>query len=281
MVLGVNFWYINGSNGNGKIKHALTYYTDWKTKNIKSGIRNTILYGAGILLVIGLTILPYFLNGHLGLWWDSVIEAPMIYANTKRNSLLTFAPLLVLIFLFLYVTTRKKLIDFKNTSIQLIALVSLAAYVSFIKGGRLNGHYLIQLYPMLLILVGITMHQSSFTTNKTQKKLLAVLLLLIPLESFIEYTKVIKNKIEKGTFYNGEGIEVANYIKENHINFENILFTEYHIGYWLLNTNPPTKAATLPSNICRSELFPYSQNLKRTTLEEIKYILEVKNHKSL
>ncbi|WP_029447888.1 ArnT family glycosyltransferase [Cellulophaga baltica] len=251
-------------------------YTYWNTKDIKSGIRNTILYGFGILLVIGLTILPYFLNGHLSLWWNSVIEAPMVYANSKRNALISFAPLLLLILLFLYFAKRKKLIDFKNTAIQLIALVSLTVYLSFIKGGRLNGHYLLQLYPMLLILVGIAIHQTAFIVNKTHKKFLVVLLFLIPLESYIEYAQVVKNKIEKGTFYNGEGIEVANYIKKNHINFENILFTEYHIGYWLLNTNPPTKAATHPSNICRSELFPYSQNLRKTTSEEIKYIFEVK-----
>ncbi|WP_158974639.1 glycosyltransferase family 39 protein [Cellulophaga sp. L1A9] len=251
-------------------------YTYWKSKDFKVGIRNTFLYGFGIIMVIALTVLPYYLNGNITLWWNSVIEAPMMYANSKRNALLSFAPLLLVILLFLYLAQRKKIFDFSNTAIQLLSLVTIAVYLSFVKGGRLNGHYLIQLYPTLLILVGMAVSKIPVVVKKIHKVFIVLLLLIIPIESYVEYFAIIKNKIEKGTFYNGEGIEVTNYLKENNIDFNNILFTEYHIGYWFLNANPPTKAATHPSNICRSELFPYSENPRKTVFEEIQYILEIK-----
>lgn len=251
-------------------------YNYWKSNNFKVGVANTMLYGIGIILVIALTVLPYYLNDNLTLWWNSVFEAPMAYANFKRKPLLGFAPIFILILAFFYVGKQRKLFDYKNSYIQLLSLVTLAVYLSFVKGGRINGHYLIQLYPMLLILVGLAIYQIPLVLKKTHNVLFALLLLIIPIESYMEYTAIIKNKIEKGTFYNGEGIEVPKYLKNNNINYTNILFTEYHIGYWFLNVSPPTKAATHPSNIHRSELFPFSHNLRKTAHEEIKYILEVK-----
>jgi hypothetical protein len=56
---------------------------------------------------------------------------------------------------------------------------------------------------------------------------------------------------------------------------KNIFFLEYHIGYWLLDATPPTKAATHPSNICREELFPFFDNPRKTALDEITFILSV------
>jgi len=100
------------------------------------------------------------------------------------------------------------------------------------------------------------------------------LLLLLPAESYLEYGNIIKTKINHGTFFNGEGISVPNYIKKHQINSENILFLGYHVGYWSLNAKPPVKSATHPSNICRNELFPFYDNPRETAVEELKYLME-------
>ena len=81
-------------------------------------------------------------------------------------------------------------------------------------------------------------------------------------------------KIKTGSFYNGEGITVPNYFKKNQISSDKILFMEYHIGYWFLNQEPPTKAATHPSNILRENLFPFMQNARTTAQEELQFIFE-------
>ena len=251
-------------------------YSTVRQKNYKEGLINTICYGFGILLVIGLTILPYYLNDHILLWWNSVIKAPLIYIETRRMSVLSFTPIVGVLMLFLVFAKKRALIDFKRSDIQLLVIVMAGVMLSFIKGGRLNGHYLIQLYPILLILIGVFIGNIKTLISFRYQPIIGVILLLIPLESYMEYGAIIKNKISKGSFYNGEGIEVPKYLIANKINHENILFTEYHIGYWFLNVNPPTKAATHPSNISRADLFPYAENLRKTTLEEIQFILEVK-----
>ena len=251
-------------------------YTAVRLKEYKKAMTNTVLYGFGIIVVIVLTILPYYFNNSLELWWNSVIKAPLVYSETKRSSILNFVPIVGFVLLFLGFTWKMKLLNFQNHVIQLLAITIVGVLLSFIKGGRINGHYLIQLYPILLILVGIAVNQFKPLMRLTFKPIIALVLLFMPIESYLEYGAIIKNKITKGTFYNGEGFEVPNYLMTHKIDYTNILFTEYHIGYWLLSVDPPTKAATHPSNLSRSELFPYSGNPRKTTLEEITYILEVK-----
>jgi hypothetical protein len=145
---------------------------------------------------------------------------------------------------------------------------------AFFKGGRINGHYLIQLHPILVVLVVLVISQVQFFMNLSWKPYYLIILLLIPMESYLEYGNIIKNKVEKGTYFNGEGISVPKFINENNLETKNILFFGYHIGYWRLDTKPPTKAATHPSNICRDELFPFYDNPRKTSMEELRYIME-------
>tara|TARA_R110002033_G_scaffold58464_4_gene108035 strand:- start:23897 stop:25384 length:1488 start_codon:yes stop_codon:yes gene_type:complete len=249
-------------------------YNYYKNGALRKGIYNSLFYGFGILLVIFLTILPYYLKGTPEIWWNSVIEAPLVYASSRRSSIFSFAPLVLILLLFLYVSKRKKYLNFNNPDIQISIVVTITVILSFIKGGRINGHYLIQLYPILLILIGIVLGKLSFPKNIYLKPLCILMLLLIPLESYLEYTSIFKNKVDKGTFFNGEGIEIPHYLIENNIDTSNIFFSEYHIGYWYLNAKPPTKAATHPSNVYKSELYPFFNNPRTTALEEITFILE-------
>ena len=126
---------------------------------------------------------------------------------------------------------------------------------------------------MLLILVGIVVYNLIRQYKPKLPAYLAFIALLIPAESYLEYVNVLKNKIEKGTIFNGEGFAVPQYILEHNLETKNVLFFEYHIGYWNLNTLPPTTASTHPSNICRNELFTFYGNPRKNSVEEIKYIM--------
>ena len=101
-----------------------------------------------------------------------------------------------------------------------------------------------------------------------------LLILLLPIESYREYFMIMVHKKERGTYFNGEGIQVPQFLLHQGLNTENILFLEYHIGYWLLDKSPPTQAATHPSNLCRDELFPFYDNPRKSTLEELRYLME-------
>ena len=87
---------------------------------------------------------------------------------------------------------------------------------------------------------------------------------------------LFKKKL-KTPFFNGEGIEVPKYLTNNKIDFNSILFTEYHIGYWLLDVKPPTKASTQPSNILKDEMFfPYTIILEKLDMKNFNFIMQKK-----
>jgi len=248
-------------------------YEFFKTKNTKF-VWNILLYGTGVVCVIILTILPYYSSGELMVWWKSVILAPLKYTEARRFSIFKLAPTFLLVGGFLFLFWKKGWIDFKNKASILLVIAIIGVLLSFLKGGRINGHYLIQLHPMLLILLAVAAHALITIYKPKLPKVLLFLLFLIPIESYLEYANIIQNKINKGTFFNGEGFTVPEYIVNNQLEKKNILFLGYHIGYWNLESLPPTKAATHPSNICRDELFPFFDNERKKSIEELRYIME-------
>jgi len=234
----------------------------------------------GVFLVIGVTILPYYYEGITHVWYNSVLLAPLEYSNMIRSSFFKLLPVCLLIGGFFFLCWKKKWLDYRNSSIQLLTLVIIGIVVSFLKSGKINGHYLMQVYPMILLLVGIVL-TNTIRYHKKYITFSIVLVLLLPLESYREYVAVFKNYITHNTFYNGEGFTVPRYLKDHQLNTQDVLFFEYHIGYWILGKQPPTKAATHPSNICRDELYSLYDNPRNTSLEELQYLLNTLQPKTI
>jgi 4-amino-4-deoxy-L-arabinose transferase-like glycosyltransferase len=244
-----------------------------KSKDIKS-VWNLFLFGIGICMVIVLTIFPYYNVGELMVWWKSVILAPLKYTEARRFSFFKLAPTFFVVAGFLFLSWKKGWMNFKNRTVILLTVVIFGVLLSFLKGGRVNGHYLIQTYPMLVIFLVVALQSIITTYSLKILRTILVILLLIPMESYLEYVNIVQNKFQKGTFFNGEGFTVPKYITNNGLEKKNILFLGYHIGYWNLNSLPPTKASTHPSNICRDELFPFFDNPRKNSIQELRYIME-------
>ncbi|MFD0799032.1 ArnT family glycosyltransferase [Maribacter chungangensis] len=234
----------------------------------------TTLFGAGTITVILATILPYYLDGNSLVWWKSVILAPLEYTSARRYPLLKLAPFFLIITAFLFFAWKKKYVNFKDRTVLFLITAIVGVLVSFLKGGRINGHYLIQLHPMLVILVAITLNVLLTKYLTKIPKSVLFILLLVPVESYLEYGNIVRNKLRHDTFFNGEGFTVPDYINKNKLETKNILFLGYHIGYWNLGKLPPTMASTHPSNLCRDELFPFFNNPRKTSVEELSYIME-------
>ncbi|MDF0707179.1 ArnT family glycosyltransferase [Flagellimonas okinawensis] len=249
-------------------------------EKLSKSIGNLFFMGIGIALTVALTALPYYLQDNLNVWWESIFEAPLAYTGGKYHSPVKTLPFVFIVLGLLITGFIYKIIDFKSRESQLLTVVIIGILLSFMQTGKVNGHYLIQLYPFVLIPAGVALGKLP-KLKKSYKPLIIALLLLVPMESYLEYVNIVSNKIKKGSFYNGEGIDVPKYIVKNGLDTQNIFFTEYHIGYWVLGEAPPTKAATHPSNITRDELFPDMHNPRRTGIEELKYIMEVIQPKTL
>ncbi|MBT8283767.1 MAG: glycosyltransferase, partial [Flavobacteriaceae bacterium] len=242
-------------------------------KQIPSGIYKVSLIAGGILLVMAGTFIPYLVSDIPEVWFNSVILAPLAYSSDQQSSVFNVLPLCIILLIFGFFAWKRQWIDFNVSNIQLLVVVIAGVVISFLKIGRVNGHYLMQLYPMLLILLGIALHKA-FKSRPKYHPLVLGLILLLPVESYLEYVNVIKNKVSHGTFFNGEGFTVPDFIKKNNLSEKEVLFFEYHIGYWLLDATPPTKAATHPSNICRPALYPYYKNPRKNALAELEYLLD-------
>ncbi len=234
-----------------------------------------LLYASGIFLIVFLTFLPYYVQGIGSKWWNSVILASIEYSASRRQSILSLSPIFILTGFLLYLSWRNRWLDFRNRDVHILIVVLIGVLFSYLKAGRVNGHYLIQIHPILVILIGSAVYhwRKSLNWKAPFLRYCYLLPLLIPVEAYVEYVAVVRNKIVHGTFYNGEGIRVPQYLFEHKVDTRNILFFEYHIGYWLLGQYPPSKAATHPSNICRDEIYPYFDNPRRSSMEELHFLL--------
>ncbi|NNF18386.1 MAG: glycosyltransferase [Flavobacteriaceae bacterium] len=249
-------------------------YDSWRSAGWKRAIGSGMLLGAGIIIIISATYLPYWQDGQGALWWDSVFKAPLAYSENKKRSLLTFLPILVVLGTFLYTSFKNGWLKAKEQGTLLLVIALIGILFSFMKVGRINGHYLIQFHPLFLILLSVVISRAVPSPGNWSRKLMLLLLLLLPVESYLEYTAIIKHKVEKGSYFNGEGISVPNWLEQKGLVDRSTLFLEYHIGYWQAGQLPPTKSATHPSNLCRAELFPYYNNPRDTAMEELRFVMD-------
>ena len=250
------------------------FWNAFKQKELFPYLFKILILGGAILVVILATAIPYYFNNDFQLWWQSVFKAPMAYSGSKDHSFLNVLPLAIVLFGFFFFGIKKQFLDYKKPGVLLLIITSFGVVFSFMQAGKVNGHYLIQLYPTLVLLVSLSFYKLGIFRTIKHKSILLFLLLLIPIESYLELKNVIQHKIYKGSLYNGEGITVPNYFRDHNLSSDKILFMEYHIGYWLLNEQPPTKAATHPSSILREELFPYMKNSRKSESDELQFILE-------
>ena len=150
------------------------------------------LMGAGFILLILLTALPYYLQGAEAIWWTSIFKAPLAYSESKQHSLLKTLPAILVILGLLLAGFTSKVIDYKSKQQQLLATAAIGVSVSFMQAGKVNGHYLIQLYPFMLILIGIAIGKLP-RPKKALNWVIVAVLALIPTEAYMEYANIISH----------------------------------------------------------------------------------------
>lgn len=235
------------------------------------------------LAVPTLTFLPYWQNGIPEVWWNSVILASLNYDGSASPedmiaATLNLLPFFLIAGVSIYQYSKGKFILFKTqpTVVWSVWLLLAGLFFMLIKSGKVNGHYLIQLHPFILLLLVSLLYTLQGGWVRKVKPYLWVLFLLMPAESYLEYSRVGQRIINGQSPYNGEGISVPAYIKENYPQDVSTFFLDYHIAYWLLKKLPPTKIVTHPSNLMRPSNYPHVSPTQAGPMEELRYILEEK-----
>jgi len=232
------------------------------------------LIGIPALLVVLATFLPYYQMGEPHIWWDSVIRAPLAYTEAGGSSAFAVGSVSVAILGFVVWGMVKRKFTPDHFGIFLMAATAIGVVLSFIKGGRVNSHYLIQLYPPLLVLLAVALAPLWKRIKGKAPVWLIALAFLLPVESYLEYRNIIRHKMERGSYYNGEGFSAPQFILDQGLETRDILFLGYHIGYWVLDTYPPVRTATHPSNLCKEEMFPYYNPERLSAMQELRHLMQ-------
>lgn len=211
--------------------------------DLKQMITGCFLGGTIATLITGI----WFVNNS-SLFIESVFYAPLAYTKaTISEQIKTFVSILPA---FILLTWLFK----KYPKHRFYTLFTTGVFFSLVRLGKVNGHYLLQVYPFLILLIGTLIYKLK---KKVSPQIVLVLLMIIPIESYKETWDLLKYHHNTGYWYNGEGHEIARFLKKKGLDHETAYYTDFHIGYWLTDNLPLSKVVTHPSNIERPELFPF------------------------
>lgn len=245
----------------------------WSKKGPIKSISQVAVQGVGLLLPIAALAIPFLLQQQLPVFIDSVFLAPLAYAQSQP---LSFAEklantwwIVLLVALLTFAVIRSLPASYRYPAILFVCLLIGTTY-TFYASGLVNGHYLVMVYPFMLLLAGgILLHKEI----SWQWKPLVLTVLLLSAESHLEYYRIGKAMATTGSPYYRTSFKAIEVLKQRGLANKKILFTHYHISYWLLHQYPLTQSTTHPSNINRPFLFPY-YDARPTVLAELQYLMD-------
>ena len=265
-----------------------------KPCSIKVMVKRGLIYAAGSCLVILSTYLPYAITGYHKIWFNSVIVAPLTYANSQLsaveilgiylNSNVLGIKIIISIGLVAIAFLVVQLIKaFKQkrleSELRLICFLVffLATGISILKGGAAYNHYLIQLVPFIALITAVFLSRFLYKPMS----LLTINVIVLGIGTFavliiIEYYSLVSRYITTKKLTYGSAYKIAAYLKQENTSREPIYLMTNHIVYWLVDAKPLTKVSTHPSNITKDYLFKTVLGADASTEGEINKILAQK-----
>lgn len=252
---------------------ALTIYLIIRREEYRPVWKKLFWLATGTALTFLLVALPYIVQGKSNLFTASVFLAPFEYGQAAALSVAFKLKktwwIIVAAVVIAGATMRKASVTHREIA-AIAALILLMTVYTFYSSGTVNGHYLIQVYPFIAILVlGVLAPPSKLRIGH-----LAVVALAISAESWIEYSRVARHINETGTAFNGKSRLAIAELKKRGLADRKIFFADYHIGYWFLRQYPLTKSTTHPSSLKRPFFFRYFENSRKTSMEELVRLFE-------
>jgi hypothetical protein len=253
---------------------AIYYFiTEFRSSRFITLTKNITVLAIGVILPTVIIAFPYILQHKLNLYVDSVFMATLEYGHTSKVSALhklRVAAWIIILGLIVSALALRFSRKEEKKYVGLFIILFAATVFTFYSSGTLNSHYLVQVHPFMAILI------LGFTFNKEFKPgylKYAIIVLVLCVESYIEYYRVIRNYSENSTLFHGKAITSINELNKRGLENKKIFFADHHIGYWFLHKYPLTRSVTHPSSLSRPAFFKHFGNT-RTSLEETKYIME-------
>jgi len=251
---------------------ALFVLLEWKTTSFSRLFLACTVLLAGILIALALVALPYYRADEMTTFIDAVFKAPFAYGQAMQLSWIqklqkTWWIILAGIALT-YIAVRYAEKERRNF-IVLVAALLLGTIYTFYSSGIVNGHYLILVYPFILLLL------ANLTKKQWQLRpqYLVSAVMVLSFESWNEYYQLIKNYPLRNSLHYRQSFQVVDELKNRKLDNKKIFFADYHIAYWMLNQYPLTKVTTHPSNLSRPYLFQYIEGSKQSSMEELQHLM--------
>lgn len=232
-----------------------------------------VAYCLGSFGLIFLTYLPYLVASNGSIWLDSVVLAPLSYADSQAGiTQILLAGLIAWILVKFW-----QLIAFQGQEFSLLQVFFLGTAISIFQGGAFYQHYYIQAFPFLALTLAL------FWTKLPSKfgRLVIIMLVTIGLTLemkpiFLQY-QVISDRLKaKESLTYGMGYEIAKYLKQQNPQRQSVYLMTDHIAYWLANLEPIAKSVTHPSNISKEYLLQHIPGSATSTSAELARILAKK-----
>jgi 4-amino-4-deoxy-L-arabinose transferase-like glycosyltransferase len=264
-----------------------------------NSIKRGFVYSIGVFFVIGLFYLPYLITGYQQIWWDSVVIAPLSYADSQHSMINAFR--LHLRYIWSNISDIRKITfgisillwigglagiifnfkQWKNNSkekkekLLWIILFLISTLISILKGGATHSHYLIQLVPFMSLMAAVFL--DSIIVGQWIITSIIVMALVISMKPSIGQYKYAISRILGGeSLIYGATYEIADYLtQENAINEPVYMMTD-HLVYWHINAKPMRQSVTHPSNIGKEYLLKVLLDQDTSTEIELNNILTQK-----
>lgn len=258
---------------------------------LATGVRRRLFlaaFAAGALWPVVCLLAAY--RHHLDLLYGSVIRGPLIYAEGGRlftttwfrelrslGSWVTMAsvlPLMTSVLLgTIFILVRPVYGGSARRTLAMLLVGGAATLAGICAGGRIFGHYLIQMLPFAAPLFAVTIKDVG-----ARWRALSWLVLLFPLIAWSEpvtrtYLHHVRRLAEGQPLWNDRAMRVVRYLEQAGARGQTLFLAEAHIGYWMLDSIPPTRVGH-PSNLGRTAMTSAVVGPEWSSLRELAAIFD-------
>ena len=223
---------------------------------------------------VPVAVFAWLYRDHLELLWSSAVLASWAYTQLQKMQTPGLIAIVLWLLIPLVIWGLKPAHKAAKPSFWMIWGALAGVSYSIWSVGKLNGHYLLLVYPIWLCAMAWSFSGWSLKPMGNRARLITAWgMLLLPVESYLEAYRWGETLVQTGYATQGEGFEVARALQNQGVAPQRVLWLEYHIGSWVMGGKPLSAASTHPSNIAREGLFPYF-NSRKTSTAELSYLLD-------